>query len=50
MEANKQENFESIAITLCDESGQLMPFVSVGRTNLTLAFPRRKSFAQHSGF
>ena len=45
-----KKNFESITITLCDEGGQLMPFVSVGRTNLAVAFRRRKSFAQHSGF
>ena len=36
-----RSNFQSITIRLCDESGQLMPFVSIGRTNLTLAFRRR---------
>ena len=37
-------NFQSITMSLCDERGHLMPFVSVGRTNLTLAFRRRNSF------
>ena len=45
-----KKKFELITITLCDENGQLMPFVSLGRTSLTQAFRRRKSFAQHSGF
>lgn len=35
-------NFQSVTISLCDESGQPMPFVSIGRTNLTLAFRQRK--------
>ena len=37
-----KSNFQSITISLCDESGQLMPFVSIGRTNITLSFRRRK--------
>ena len=37
-----RSNFQSITISLCDESGQLMPFVSIGRTNSTLSFRRRK--------
>ena len=36
-------NFQSITIRLCDKSGHLMPFASIGRTNLTLAFRRRHS-------
>ena len=35
-------SFQSITISLCDESGKLMPFVSIGRTNITLSFRRRK--------
>ena len=45
-----KKKFESITIRLCDESGQLIPFISVGRTNFTLAFRRRKSIALHSRF
>ena len=37
-----KSNFHSITISLCDESGQLMPSVSIGRTNITLSFQRRK--------
>ena len=37
-----KSNFQSITISLCDESGQLMPFVSIGRTIITLSFRRRK--------
>ena len=40
-------SFQSITISLCDETGQPMPFVSIGRTNLTLAFRQRnQSFSQ----
>ena len=37
-----KSNFQSITISFCNESGQLMPFVSIGRTNMTLSFRRRK--------
>ena len=33
-----KSSFQSISITLRDETGQLMPFLSVGRTCLTLKF------------
>ena len=33
-----KSNFQSITISLCDESGQLMPIVTIGRTNITLSF------------
>ena len=43
-----KSNFQSITISLCDESGQLMPFVSIGRTSITFSFRRRKKKHRHS--
>ena len=40
----KKSNFQSITISLCDGSGQLMPFVSIGRTNITLSFDDAENF------